>query len=64
MYLGDVMTVGVNLAGFPAVSVPAGMSLGLPVGVQIIGAPFEEGAILNVAHHLERSLGLNLLPPL
>ncbi len=53
MYLGDVMTVNVNLAGFPAVSVPAGLSEGLPVGMQLIAAPFQEAKLLAAAHILQ-----------
>ena len=64
MYLGDVMTVNVNLAGFPAISVPAGFVQSLPVGVQMIGGPFEEAKILRVAHVFERSLDLPLVPDL
>lgn len=49
MYLSDIFTVSVNLAGLPAVSVPAGKVGELPVGLQIIGKPFEENKILEVA---------------
>ena len=69
MYLGDVMTVNVNLAGFPAISVPAGLvpgsenGGGLPVGIQLIGGPFEEAKVLRIAHFFEQSLGLDLSPP-
>ncbi len=68
MYLGDVMTVNVNLAGFPAISVPAGLvddngnKKKLPVGIQFIGAPFEEAKLLRVAHIFERTLDLPLVP--
>jgi aspartyl-tRNA(Asn)/glutamyl-tRNA(Gln) amidotransferase subunit A len=55
MYLSDITTISVNLAGNPGISVPAGFSDGLPVGMQIIGKPFGEGAILQVAHAFERS---------
>ena len=48
MYLADIFTVSVNLAGLPAVSVPAGFSGKLPVGLQIIGRPFEENMILEI----------------
>ena len=56
MYLNDVFTVTVNLAGLPGVSVPAGYdSKGLPLGLQLIGRPWEEGDLLNCAYSLERA---------
>ncbi len=58
MYLNDVFTVTVNLAGLPGVSVPAGLSKdGLPLGLQIIGRPWEEADMLNSAYALERAAG-------
>jgi len=48
MYLSDIFTVSVNLAGLPAVSLPVGEVSGLPVGLQIIGKPFEEDRILSI----------------
>ena len=56
MYLSDVYTVSVNLAGLPGISVPCGSSDGLPVGLQLIGRPFDEETLLRVAHVVERSL--------
>ena len=56
MYLSDVYTVSVNLAGLPGISVPCGSSDGLPVGLQLIGKPFDEGTILRVAYAVERRL--------
>ena len=54
MYLNDVFTVSVNLAGLPAMSLPIGLSKeGLPFGMQLIGKPFDEGTIFNVAAKLE-----------
>ncbi|QRN03656.1 Asp-tRNA(Asn)/Glu-tRNA(Gln) amidotransferase subunit GatA [Legionella sp. MW5194] len=53
-YLADVFTVAVNLAGLPAVSIPAGFSEGLPVGMQIIGKHFAEARLLNVAHQYQQ----------
>ena len=59
MYLTDVFTVLANLAGIPALSVPAGYSdQNLPVSVQLLAGHFQEGKLLNVAYHLERSLAL------
>lgn len=55
MYLGDVCTVGVNLAGLPALSVPCGFEDGLPVGLQIIGRMFDESTVLRVGDAFERA---------
>ena len=58
MYLNDVFTVTVNLAGLPGISVPVGLDRqGLPLGLQLIGRPWEEGALLNHAYVLERAAG-------
>ncbi|MEN8838252.1 MAG: Asp-tRNA(Asn)/Glu-tRNA(Gln) amidotransferase subunit GatA [Celeribacter marinus] len=58
MYLNDVFTVTVNLAGLPGISVPTGLSSeGLPLGLQLIGKPWEEGDLLNIAHSLEDAAG-------
>jgi aspartyl-tRNA(Asn)/glutamyl-tRNA(Gln) amidotransferase subunit A len=54
MYLNDVFTVTVNLAGLPGLSVPAGLSAeGLPLGLQVIGRPFDEATVLKVGRALE-----------
>ena len=54
VYLADICTVPVNIAGLPAVSVPCGFdSKNLPVGMQIIGKKFSEATILNIAHQFE-----------
>ena len=55
MYLADVFTVGVNLAGLCAVSVPAGFAGGLPVGLQLAGNHLEEARLLNVAHRYQQA---------
>jgi aspartyl-tRNA(Asn)/glutamyl-tRNA(Gln) amidotransferase subunit A len=58
MYLADVFTVGVNLAGLPAVSVPCGTSRGgLPIGFQLIGRAFDEAVILRAADAYQRQIG-------
>ena len=63
MYLFDVFTVTVNLAGLPGISVPAGLdSTGLPLGLQLIGRPWEEGDLLNTAFALEKAMGFNAKP--
>ncbi|WP_116901177.1 Asp-tRNA(Asn)/Glu-tRNA(Gln) amidotransferase subunit GatA [Thermaerobacter sp. PB12/4term] len=63
MYAADICTLPVNLAGLPAVSVPCGFAGGLPVGLQIIGRPFAEDAVLRVAYAIEQRLRLDLRPP-
>ncbi len=63
MYLNDVFTVTVNLAGLPGVAVPAGLDKqGLPLGLQLIGRPWEEGDLLNTAHALENAAGFVAKP--
>lgn len=63
MYLNDVFTVTVNLAGLPGISVPAGLDAnGLPLGLQLIGRPWEEGDLLNTAYSLERAAGFVAKP--
>ncbi|AWP25774.1 Asp-tRNA(Asn)/Glu-tRNA(Gln) amidotransferase subunit GatA [Paenibacillus glucanolyticus] len=55
MYLNDILTIPVSLAGVPAVSVPCGFADGLPVGMQIIGKAFDESTVLRVAHAYEQN---------
>jgi aspartyl-tRNA(Asn)/glutamyl-tRNA(Gln) amidotransferase subunit A len=59
MYLSDYFTVPMSLAGIPAVSIPAGLSEGLPVGLQLAGPAFSEGRILDAAHALEKAIGFD-----
>jgi aspartyl-tRNA(Asn)/glutamyl-tRNA(Gln) amidotransferase subunit A len=54
MYLNDIYTIGANLAGLPALSIPCGFAAGLPVGLQIVGPQFGEGKLLNAAHVFQR----------
>ncbi len=63
MYLGDVCTVAVNLAGLPAVSVPCGLDArGLPIGIQLIGRPFSESLLLRTAQAVEQAVGRFMSP--
>ncbi len=55
MYLEDIYTIAVNLAGLPGMSIPAGLVNGLPVGLQIVGKDFAEAQLLNVAHKFQQA---------
>ena len=57
MYLVDIYTVSLNLAGLPGMSVRCGQVEGLPVGMQIIGKPFDEEMVLRVGHAWEQMAG-------
>lgn len=63
MYLADIYTIAINLAGLPAMSVPAGFCNGLPVGLQIIGKPFDEARLLNIAHQYQQGTDWHTLIP-
>jgi aspartyl-tRNA(Asn)/glutamyl-tRNA(Gln) amidotransferase subunit A len=63
MYLQDVFTISTNLAGLPAMSIPAGFVNELPVGLQLIGNHFEESKILNVAHIYQKNTDWHLHSP-
>jgi aspartyl-tRNA(Asn)/glutamyl-tRNA(Gln) amidotransferase subunit A len=64
MYLSDIFTIPVNLAGIPAISIPCGFSReGLPIGLQIMGKHFDEGMLLKVAHTFERNTDFHLRKP-
>jgi aspartyl-tRNA(Asn)/glutamyl-tRNA(Gln) amidotransferase subunit A len=54
MYLSDIYTIAVNLAGLPGMSIPAGLVDNKPVGLQIIGDVFQEARLLNVAHKYQQ----------
>ncbi|MFT5321482.1 MAG: aspartyl-tRNA(Asn)/glutamyl-tRNA(Gln) amidotransferase subunit A [Pseudohongiellaceae bacterium] len=55
MYLEDIYTIAVNLAGLPGISIPAGLLNGLPIGLQIVGKDFAESQLLNVAHKFQQA---------
>jgi len=63
MYLNDVFTVTVNLAGLPGIAVPVGLDAkGLPLGLQLIGRPWDEAGLLNHAYVLEAAAGFVAKP--
>ncbi|MGK4213882.1 amidase family protein, partial [Bacillus paralicheniformis] len=55
MYANDILTIPVNLAGVPGISVPCGLANGLPLGLQIIGKHFDESTVYCVAHAFEQA---------
>lgn len=64
MYLSDIFTISVNLAGVPAISIPCGFnSQGLPIGLQIIGKPFDEAGLLQLAYAYEQSTPWHKMKP-
>lgn len=65
MYLSDIYTIAVNLAGLPALSLPCGFAKQLPVGLQLIGRYFDEARLLNVAHQYQQQTAWHdMIPPL
>ncbi len=62
MYLSDYFTVPMSLAGIPALSIPGGLSEGLPVGIQLAGPAFSEGRLLDAGHALEKAIGFDGSP--
>jgi aspartyl-tRNA(Asn)/glutamyl-tRNA(Gln) amidotransferase subunit A len=64
MYLSDIFTISVNLAGLPGISIPCGFTkAGLPIGLQLIGKPFDEATVLKVAHAYEQATDWHLRKP-
>jgi aspartyl-tRNA(Asn)/glutamyl-tRNA(Gln) amidotransferase subunit A len=65
MYLSDIFTIPVNLAGLPGLSLPSGFTKeGLPLGVQIIGPLFGDDLVLSLGYQMERELNLEVIPPI
>ena len=63
MYLEDIYTIAVNLAGLPGMSIPAGSHKGLPIGIQLVGKDFDEARLLNVAHQYQQNTDWHLQRP-
>ncbi len=62
MYLSDVLTIPSCVAGLPGLSIPCGLSNGMPVGLQLIGPQFSENALFRVGHALEQAIGFDAVP--
>jgi aspartyl-tRNA(Asn)/glutamyl-tRNA(Gln) amidotransferase subunit A len=62
MYLADVLTIPPNMAGLPGLSIPCGLSEGLPVGLQLIGPQFSENTLFRAGHALEQAIGFDTVP--
>lgn len=62
MYLADVLTIPPNMAGLPSLSIPCGLSEGLPVGLQLIGPQFSENMLFRTGHALESAIGFDTVP--
>jgi aspartyl-tRNA(Asn)/glutamyl-tRNA(Gln) amidotransferase subunit A len=62
MYLSDLLTIPSCVAGLPGLSIPCGLSEGLPVGLQLVGPQFSENTLFAVGHALERALGFDTVP--
>jgi aspartyl-tRNA(Asn)/glutamyl-tRNA(Gln) amidotransferase subunit A len=62
MYLCDVLTIPPNMAGLPGLSIPCGLSEGLPVGLQLLGPQFSENLLFRVGHALERAIDFDYVP--
>jgi aspartyl-tRNA(Asn)/glutamyl-tRNA(Gln) amidotransferase subunit A len=62
MYVSDVLTIPPNMAGLPGLSIPCGLSEGLPVGLQLIGPQFSENTLFRAGHALEQAIGFDTVP--
>jgi aspartyl-tRNA(Asn)/glutamyl-tRNA(Gln) amidotransferase subunit A len=62
LYLCDVLTIPPNMAGLPGLSIPCGLSEGLPVGLQLLGPQFSENLLFRAGHALERAIGFDVVP--
>jgi aspartyl-tRNA(Asn)/glutamyl-tRNA(Gln) amidotransferase subunit A len=62
MYLSDLLAIPPNMAGLPGLSIPCGLSEGLPVGLQLIGPQFSENLLFRVGHALEEAIRFDTVP--
>ena len=62
MYLNDLLTIPSCMAGLPGLSIPCGLSEGLPVGLQLVGAQLSENLLFRTGHALERALDFDFVP--
>ena len=62
MYLSDVLAIPPNMAGLPGLSIPCGLSDGLPVGLQLVGRQFSENLLFRTGHALEQAIGFDTVP--
>ena len=62
MYLTDLLTIPSNMAGLPGISIPCGLSEGLPVGFQLIGPQFGENTLFRAGRALEQAIGFDYVP--
>jgi len=62
LYLCDVLTIPPNMAGLPGLSIPCGLSEGLPVGLQLLGPQFSENLLFRAGHALEQAIGFDVVP--
>jgi aspartyl-tRNA(Asn)/glutamyl-tRNA(Gln) amidotransferase subunit A len=62
MYVSDVLTIPPNMAGLPGLSIPCGLSEGLPVGLQLIGPQFSENTLFRAGHAVEQAIGFDTVP--
>ena len=65
MYLSDIFTIPVNLAGIPGISIPIGLtSNNLPIGLQIMGPHFKDELVLSLAYQIEKEVNMKFIPPI
>ena len=63
LYMNDILTVPVNMAGLPGISIPCGFDHGLPIGMQLIGKAFDEGTLYKAAYGFEQNTTYHTMKP-